>query len=24
MAEISAIFARHGVETAPDVWLERE
>ena len=24
MAEISAIFARHGVETSPDVWLERE
>jgi len=24
MAEISATFARHGVETAPDVWLERE
>ena len=24
MAEISATFARHGVETSPDVWLERE
>ncbi len=24
MSEISAIFARHGVVTSPDVWLERE
>ncbi len=24
MAEISAIFACHGVETSPDVWLERD
>ena len=24
MSELSAIFARHGVETSPDVWLERD